>query len=180
MRNFVILAVWVILAGSAVAGPATAPPSPASIAAPTVPSSQQLQAVHELFEVMHYDRQMHQVIGAMMPGLLDAEMRRYRDLTPEQRQAITDSVMDAMTTYEPRMIDAVTVVYAQTFTLDELHGIRDFYTTPVGQALLERMPGTMTRTMDAVRPLVPGLMEEVRQNLCRRVACDHLNAARAS
>jgi hypothetical protein len=47
-------------------------------------------------------------------------------------------MVDAFTPYYTAMVDAVATVYANNFTVDEMHQIEAFYSQPAGQKLLQK------------------------------------------
>jgi hypothetical protein len=51
-------------------------------------------------------------------------------------------------------------LYADTFTEEELGSILDFYRTPAGQALLDKMPLLFQKTMETVQDLIKDLIPE--------------------
>jgi len=80
---------------------------------------------------------------ALLPGILLGLKRTITQDRPELEsdyQALMPALTDAFTPYYTRMVDDIATVYANNFTVDELHAIEAFYRQPVGQKLLEKTP----------------------------------------
>jgi hypothetical protein len=54
-------------------------------------------------------------------------------------------------------------VYADTYTEEEVDGILAFYKSPAGQAMLQKMPQLMQRSMAVSQQLMSDLMPEIQK-----------------
>lgn len=54
-------------------------------------------------------------------------------------------------------------LYKDTFTEEELKGIVAFYKTPAGEALVNKMPTFMQKTMEATQGMMGGLQPKLQQ-----------------
>jgi hypothetical protein len=54
-------------------------------------------------------------------------------------------------------------LYKETFSEEELKGIVDFYKTPAGEALVNKMPTLMQKTMEATQGMMGGLQPKLQQ-----------------
>jgi len=58
-------------------------------------------------------------------------------------------VMNAQTELMARLVDDIAMIYAQSFTVDEMRRVTAFYRDPVGQKLLDSMPALTQQSMAA-------------------------------
>jgi hypothetical protein len=56
-------------------------------------------------------------------------------------------------------------LYAEVFTEEEITGIVAFYKTPIGQAMLQKMPLLMSKTMELVQRQTAGMMPEIQKTV---------------
>ena len=54
-------------------------------------------------------------------------------------------------------------LYKESFTEEEVAGMITFYKTPAGQAVINKMPGLMQRTMLEVQKMMSGLMPQMQK-----------------
>jgi hypothetical protein len=52
-------------------------------------------------------------------------------------------------------------IYVTVFSEDELKGMLAFYKSPVGQAVISKMPAVMQQSMALMQKRVPGLQEQI-------------------
>jgi len=56
-------------------------------------------------------------------------------------------------------------LYAQTFDAEEVQAMIDFYTSPVGQSMVRKMPQLMQNAMQAVQARLLPFLQELQRNL---------------
>jgi len=102
-----------------------------------------------------------QMIQQMLAGKdLSAEGQRKLD-------AAVDASMKAITALlsweelQPLYRD----LYAQTFDADEVQAMIDFYTSPVGQSMVQKMPQLMQNTMQAIQTRLIPILQDLQRNL---------------
>lgn len=125
--------------------------------------------VAELFEVMHLDQMMSQ----MMPMVMNQarammEQQMGTSLTDDQKQKLAElqdrvsAVVQEQMSWpklEPEMID----VYAETYTEPEIDGILAFYRSPAGQAMLAKTPQLATRSMAITQSRMQVVMPQIQK-----------------
>lgn len=52
--------------------------------------------------------------------------------------------------------------FAQVYTVDELRGIRDFYRSPAGAAMLAKTPQAMAKAMPVMQSIMGPMMDEMK------------------
>jgi hypothetical protein len=79
---------------------------------------------------------------AMMPTFQQQAMQRVNELT-----------------------DALATIYAQNFTVDELHAIAAFYQTPAGQKLNELNPTVNYQSMQALKQFQLAVIDNIKKQM---------------
>ncbi|MFH0908729.1 MAG: DUF2059 domain-containing protein [bacterium] len=59
-------------------------------------------------------------------------------------------------------------LYATTFTEDELQGVIDFYTSPVGKAFVKKQPELMKKSMELNQTKMAEIMPKIQQMLMQQ------------
>lgn len=141
---------------------------PVASAQDTGGRSPELAAAVELLALMDMEtmvagmqEQLHGMMRSQMQEQLDASSAN-ADCPAVRR------VVDAFAGDTARLIgqslsgDAfvaeVAQVYVDVFTLEEIEAVADFYRTPVGRKMLERMPELMGRSMEISQRMVADMM----------------------
>ncbi len=175
MKRSIAAGVAAVLLALASVGQA-APPPPMTPAA-SQPSAAALAVSRDLLRVMRMKELIDQSMAALMPQLMQSEYRRYQGLTSAQRTAINDAVVDAIRAITPAYLEKAAVIYAQTFTMEELQALLAFYSSPVGQSFLDKQPLILAPLQVAMTSLMPQLEREMEKSLCRRLDCRTLTPA---
>jgi hypothetical protein len=100
-----------------------------------------------------------------MKGMTSAQLDK-TDMSADARKSAEDVQARVMVLVEERMgkLQAMLVqVYADTYTEEEVEGILAFYNSPAGQAMLQKMPQLMQRSMAASQQLMGDLMPEIQK-----------------
>lgn len=165
----------------AVAAPVMAAPAAAQDTAPTASAPatdgatpEKLAMVHRMFDAMHLNAMMGQMMQQMTPALMEGIRKSHPELT----EADSDKMQKAMTVvmqvdqeYMPKITDAMAEAYAEVFTLDELTAIDAFYESGPGQALVAKTPQVMGRLMPIMTGFIPDMMAETQKRLCAEISC---------
>lgn len=121
--------------------------------------------IEELLKVMKTESMTEQMFG-QMKGMMASQMKNAT--TPENQKAgeelsnkILAMVQERMswTKMKPEYIR----IYEETFSDEEVSGMLAFYQTPVGQAMLEKMPTVMAKSMEIGRRMMGDLMPEIQR-----------------
>jgi len=98
------------------------------------------------------------------------QMLAGRDLSAEEQRTLDATVASSMNAMarllsweelQPLYRD----LYAQTFDADEVQAMIDFYTSPVGQSMVQKMPQLMHNAMQAVQSRLMPFLQELQRNL---------------
>jgi hypothetical protein len=149
--------------------------STTAIAAPASESSiKQLLAVTQAKKLLdgvrsQFDLQLNNAVQQALKG---------RTPTPNQQLAITNMknkmvavLQDQLTweKYEPIYLN----LYKESFTEEEVAGMLAFYQTPAGQAVINKMPVLMQKTMHEIQAMMSRLapqMEKIQQTFAAEMA----------
>lgn len=131
--------------------------------------------VDRLLEVMDTQKMMDGMLAQMEQAT--QQMGRSMlgpDATAEQR-AKFEKVMAGQQAVLREMLAADRLqpiyrsVYADVFTAEEVQAMTEFYSSPTGRSILDKMPQVMGRTMQAMQPLMREVMQQVQQSLQREL-----------
>jgi hypothetical protein len=133
-------------------------------------------SLQALFQLLHADTMVDGVYGAMQKSMsqMFAQDARQRGESPARQRIEAKAMEDMMGlvraeynwgVMEPDMIDA----YQKTFTEEEVTGMINFYSTPVGQATITKIPqltqtvlaGSQAR-LQALLPRIRAIAEKAR------------------
>ncbi len=127
-------------------------------------------SVRELLEVTK-SRQLLDGMWEQMDAFLQEAMRQAlagKTPTPEQ-QAAFDEMRTRLVALlqtemrwellEPRFLE----LYQQTFTEEEVTGMLEFYRSPAGQAVIDKMPQVMQRSLGMMHDITQSMMPRLRQ-----------------
>jgi hypothetical protein len=143
-----------------------APPTESNSAAKS--SEKKLALARRMFEAMHFDDMVANMLDSMDPlmamgetgGLSDADSKHMRD-----------SVKEAMNAAMPEYVDALTEIYADAFTEEELQAMVDFYESPIGQSVLKKSNEINEPVMAAMMDLMPEILVDTMTRFCSKTEC---------
>jgi hypothetical protein len=100
---------------------------------------------------------MKQGIEASVKGkTLNPAQQKIFDALPDKMMAVLKSEM-SWEKLEPTFRQ----VYKETFTQSEVDAMVAFYKTPAGVAMIDKTPAMMAKVQDAMRPIIPQVMEKM-------------------
>lgn len=185
MKAIGTLACTLVLFGAAV--PAFSQ-DPAPVAAESRPTDESLRHLLEVMHVQKLLETMTSQIDSMMGNMIQ-KMLQGQSISPQQQQAIDtmranmvaliseDFSWDVM---EPLYVK----VYQETFSQSEIDGMVSFYSSPTGQAVVDKLPLAMQNAMSAMqervmKTLVPKL-QQMAQDTAARIKAQNAAAGKAN
>jgi uncharacterized protein len=125
--------------------------------------------VQELFDAMHMDRMMGQMMSNMngMVAQMVRTMPGADQMTEEQKALVKDFTEKAVKlsqnalnwkSLEPEYVK----IYAAEYTTEEIEAITAFYKTPAGQTMLEKTPELLQASMKIVQKRMVDLQPEMK------------------
>ncbi|UFZ06637.1 DUF2059 domain-containing protein [Bradyrhizobium ontarionense] len=151
MRERILITVAVVLALTGVAR--AQPPSPDGLAA-----ARRLVATMKLPE--QYKAMLPTILLGIKPALVQDRPEIERDY-----DAMAAAVSDAYAPFYDAMVDGVSALYANTFTVDELRQIEAFYRSAVGQKFLAEAPALAQRREIIVQDIGRKAGDELKARL---------------
>lgn len=131
-----------------------------------------LAEAKKIFQAMKFKETVGEAIDAQMKAVMD--MQRQQLAQSGSPLAEDGEYMDFMETAMRQMmqdIDWETIqtsmerVYAETFTEAELKGITEFYSTPSGQAMIEKNTELQQKSMQAMMPAIMEASQKMGQSV---------------
>ena len=166
--GFAALAATAMIWGDAGAQPTASAPAPDQTEAPA-PSPRALELSHRLILAIHITDQLHALLKAMLPAMIDRQAQSIQGFKPEWRQAVTEATVAAMDDIMPAYLKDAERLYAKTFTEDELTQAVAFYESPVGRSLIEKSPSLAPELTKDMMARMNGLEADIKARLCAKL-----------
>ncbi|WP_020558434.1 DUF2059 domain-containing protein [Thiofilum flexile] len=120
---------------------------------------------------------IHEQVKSMMDQSM-AKMTQGEEINPEEQKAIDNMISKMLAAMKEevsweKMKPLSIKLYKETFTEEELKGMVDFYKTPAGEAMANKMPTLMQNTMTATQDMMVGLqpkMAKIQQEFMQDMA----------
>lgn len=143
--------------------------NPPSSAAPS-PNPPSEASIRQILEVMQARKLVDSMIGQMDNLMLQmmAQATQGQPVPPsvqkqiDQQRAEVMAMMKDLLAWE-KLVPLYVRVYQKTFTQQELDGMLAFYKTPVGAAMIAKMPAVMQNTMEEMQSLMGPVMEKIQR-----------------
>ncbi|MGO1003328.1 DUF2059 domain-containing protein [Lysobacter sp. CA196] len=149
--------------------------STALCAAPAFAARPSDAQIDQLMQSMNYERMKGEMLKQMRePAEMMAMAEAGDGLDDKQREALARSLARQMSMVE-EMLDWKAVapiyrkVYGETFDAAEVQALIDFYGSPAGRSIMEKMPLAMGRTMQELQPLMKTMFERMQRELRNEV-----------
>lgn len=121
--------------------------------------------IEELLKLTNADR----MVSQMFDQIKTMELSQLnKDVTPADRQAaqeVQDRILKLLqdTLSWDKMKPMMVKVYADTFTEEEVDGILNFYESPAGQAMLQKMPTLLQRSMAMGQQMLADVTPQIQK-----------------
>jgi hypothetical protein len=133
-------------------------------------SSPTEESVKHLLSITDSRKMADDMMGQMDEAMKNAmkQLPQGQAVTPEQQKILDtmQSKMDALLkqelnwqSLEPLYIQ----IYRESFTQEEINGMLAFYETPVGQALIKKMPTVMQKSMTEMQKRMATLIPKFQK-----------------
>lgn len=174
-----VVAGLLLLAAPAAAAPAPPPPAAAT------ENAQAVALVRRYLTAIHFERTMDAMQDAMLPVITEQERRTHPNLTADDQQMLADITRRVMRDkILPKLIDQMVPIYAATFTTSELEALVNFYESPVGRSITDKVPALAPKSAEIMRALMPEMMSEMLKEITARMCpggkCDAAKPPKAT
>ena len=139
-------------------------PSPAPVPVP----AENLAAARELVQVMKATDQFKALLPTIFEGLKPAFVQGRPEMAKDY-DAIMPIVIAGASERLSSLADMLAGIYAQNFSVDELHSLTAFYRSPTGQKLLERQPVIARASMAAGQQFGQSLVADLREKIAEEL-----------
>ena len=137
--------------------------------------SAKMANIEEIFKLTKVDR-MQQAVFAQMQSMATAQLEKMpnRPKDTSEIQEVQDRMFALLldrlswTKIKPRYVS----LYDETFTASEITGMLDFYKSPAGLAMLEKMPVLLSKSMALSQTLLGDFQPEL-QRMMEEVHAKH-------
>jgi hypothetical protein len=128
------------------------------------PSPEALTAARSLVTTLklsdRYKALLPAILLSLKPTLVQDRPEIERDY-----DAMSAMVADVYTPFYNAMLDNAATIYANSFTIDEMHQIEAFYRQPVGQKFLQKQPAIVQQGTEAAQEISRKASDEIRARL---------------
>ena len=151
--------------------------APAPASAPSADGPQKEQIL-KLIDLLRVRNQMKEVMGQLRDqvhaGALQNLRARAANPTPEQIAAVNQSVdeqVDEMERKYPlsQMIEDIIPIYQRHLTKSDLDSMIAFYSSPIGQKILNEMPAMLQETMQVASSHMQPIVEAALDNVDKKI-----------
>jgi hypothetical protein len=158
---------------------------------PDVPTQTQSEpkptedSIRQLLEVIQA-RKIIEAESKQIDGVYAAMINKFtegKSLTDEQKKAIDagrariTALVQGILTWDS-MQQTFMKVYSETFSQSEIDGMIGFYSSPIGQAVVAKLPTAMQNAMGAMQERIQTLMPQIQQ--VAKQTADEIKASSAS
>jgi hypothetical protein len=131
-------------------------------------SSEASAAAKELVITMRAADQFNALFPMLMQQLKPV-MLQGRPEIEKDYDAMIPEVVTAAKARIGEVVDAIAVVYAQHFSVDELKQISEFYKTPIGQKFLAQMPAITRDSLAVGQKFGQSLAADLRDRMTKEL-----------
>ena len=139
-------------------------------------SPRALELAKRYQRAIHVETTMVPLLQVMNASMAQQLFQSHADWTAAQRRAVSETLDETLTAMLPTIIDRTVQVTADVFSEQQLQALAEFYESPVGQAVVNKMPKMAPATGEIMRDLAPRIQTDVQQRLCRKLDCSGLKA----
>lgn len=138
----------------------------AGVASAQSPSPEAMAAARNLVTTLKLSDQYKALLPAILLRIKPVVVQDRPEIERDY-DAMTPAATQAYAPYYTAMIDRIATVYADSFSVEEMHEIDAFYRKPAGQKYLEKSPAIMQQAMqvgeDGSRKAAEDLTQILRQ-----------------
>jgi hypothetical protein len=155
MRSLVVAA---LAAALFAAGPVRAQTPTPSVAPENLAAARELVSAMKVAD--QFKAQVPSLIANIKPVIVQNRPeveKKYEAMMPTFQQQAMQRINE--------LTDALATIYAQSFTVDELHAVAAFYRTPAGQKLNEPNPTVNSQSMQAVKQFQLAVVDNIKKQI---------------
>lgn len=133
------------------------------------PDRGKIANIEEIFRLTKVD-QLQQQMFAQIKNMVSSQFDKMEISSSKDQQEVREfqdhmfsMILERLSwdKMKPRYVQ----LYDQTYTAPEIAGILDFYKSPAGRAMLEKMPVLMSKSMSIAQEQMADLMPEIQRTV---------------
>jgi len=142
MKPMRFFASVLMVGGLMAATPVFAQPAPGAAPAPAVSPEVQAALVQAraMADMLNIPQQVKTLIQGMRSQLVQATIQASGKSVEDAAKIVDDVLMPDFNAAAPELTEAMLQPWANNFSVTELKGLQEFYSTPLGQKLLKTVP----------------------------------------
>ena len=135
----------------------------------TLTTKATIEDAAEVMNKMKFEQMMGRMIEQQKKSLAGMSKQMLGQMagkvSAEDFTAYQSKVMDALwAEMKPEDLkNEMVKIYAELFTKDELRGMSDFYSTPAGQAMIDKQPEMQMKLLEVMSPRMAKAMPKIQQ-----------------
>ena len=98
------------------------------------------EAVSELLEITRTAEQIKTVAASSIRLFLDQGFKSHPDIPKDVKERAYDIMVETLQENVDGLVEPLKKIYAETYSLEELNAMIDFYSTDIGQKVVEKTP----------------------------------------
>jgi hypothetical protein len=131
--------------------------------------------IQKYLEVMHSREMMTKMMDAMskpMHQMMHEQYLKDKDKLPADFEARMNKIMDDYMKNLPveEMVQAMIPAYQKHFTKGDVDGLVAFYSSPIGQKVIQELPAITAEAMQSMMPLMRKQMDVMTHHMQEQVA----------
>jgi hypothetical protein len=111
-------------------------------------------------------------VEKLVGDLIEQELATSSDIPAEERAWMRANMPPLLVTAIERMARDLAPIYAETFTLEELEALADFYATPLGQTIARKQFEVAAREEEVLAVALSQFFEDFATKYCQAFSCD--------
>lgn len=111
------------------------------------------------------DMDLDEIVRSMWRPAVDSIEAAGQTVTPSQRDRIADLYSEVYTERLRRLMLNQDQLMADLMTLDEIEALRDFYATPEGRSVMQKLPKVLNAQQPEIIALVKSTMPEIMERM---------------
>jgi uncharacterized protein len=140
----------------------------ATPAVPQTATPEATAAARDLVKAMRADEQMKVILPNLLLSM-KSSLSRGNPAIERDYDAVLPVLMDMMNARMRDFTDMQATVYAQNFSPEELKQLADFYRSPIGQKLVDRMPAIAKQSLMAGQAFGQQIGSELQSRLIQEL-----------
>ncbi len=131
---------------------------------------ERLAEAQKIMQLLNFEKMINDTMDGQMKAMTDMMRQQMQQMGQEVDEELMEFQGKAMQRmfedidWEP-IEKGMAEVYANVFTKEELKGVSSFYTTPAGQATIEKMPEIQAKSMQVMMPAIMQASQKMQQEM---------------